>query len=255
MLHVVKMGGSLIEDEFLLKNFLNNFHKLRGSKILIHGGGKYASFLSKRLGLDPKITEGRRITNTKTLEILILSYAGLLNKELVASLEGFGTNALGLSGVDGNLICSIRRYVKTINYGHVGDFNKESINIKDIYSILQLNYVPVFCAITHDTKGHLLNTNADTIASSIAIYMNEIEEIYLHYCFEKKGLLSDLEDANSYYTNINIETFYTFRIVHHGMNPKLGNAFYALKKGVRTVGIQHSSSDFRKMTDKTLFYS
>lgn len=254
MLHVVKMGGKLIEDEFLLKNFLKNFHKLRGSKILIHGGGKYASILSKRLGLYPKIVEGRRITNTKTLEILIMSYAGLLNKELVVSLEAFGTKVLGLSGADGNIICSIRRYVKTINYGHVGDLNKESVNIKDIYSILQLNYVPVFCAITHDTKGHLLNTNADTIASSIAISMNEIEEIYLHYCFEKKGLLRNLENANSYYTNINIETFYKFRIVHHGMNPKLGNAFYALKKGVRKVNILHPSSFLSQKTDKTLLY-
>lgn len=254
MLHVVKMGGNLIEDEFLLKNFLNNFHKLRGSKILIHGGGKYASLLSKRLGLYPKIVNGRRITNTKTLEILIMSYAGLLNKELVASLEAFGTKALGLSGADVNLICSIRRYVKTIDYGNVGDFNKESVNIKNLYSFIQLNYVPVFCAITHDTKGHLLNTNADTIASYIAISMNEIEEIYLHFCFEKKGLLRYLEDANSYYLSINIETFYKFRIVHHGMNPKLVNAFYALKKGVRKVNLLHSASILRRMTDKTLFY-
>lgn len=254
MLHVVKIGGKLIEDEFLLKNFLKNFHKLRGSKILIHGGGKYASFLSKKLGLYPKIVEGRRITNTKTLEILIMSYAGLLNKELVASLEGFGTNALGLSGADGNLIYSIRRYVKTIDYGYVGDFNKESVNIKDIYSIIQLNYVPVFCAITHDTKGHLLNTNADTIASCIAISMNEIEEINLHFCFEKKGLLSNLENANSYYTYINIDDFYNFSIVHNGMNPKIVNVFYALKKGVRKVSILHPSSVLRQMTDKTLFY-
>ncbi|AGC66990.1 acetylglutamate kinase [Candidatus Uzinura diaspidicola str. ASNER] len=254
MLHVVKIGGKLIEDEFLLDTFLKNFHKLRGSKILIHGGGKYASILSKRLGLYPKIVKGRRITNMKTLEVLIMSYAGLLNKALVASLEKLGTSTLGLSGADGNLIQSIRRYVKSIDYGHVGDFNKESVNIKDLYSLIQLNYVPVFCAITHDAKGHLLNTNADTIASYIAISMKEIEEICLHYCFEKRGILRNLEDANSYYTKINFDNFYKFRIFYQGMIPKLENAFYALKKGVRKVNILHPSSLFCRRKDKTLLY-
>jgi len=254
MLHVVKMGGKLIEDEFLLETFLKNFHKLRGSKILIHGGGKYATILSKKLGLYPKIVEGRRITNMKTLEILIMSYAGLLNKELVVSLNALGTNAFGLSGADGNLICSIRRYVKSIDYGYVGDFNKESVNIKDLYSLIQLNYVPVFCAITHDAKWYLLNINADTIASYIAISMNEIEEIYLHYCFEKKGILKKLEEANSYYTKINFNAFYKFRILNHGMIPKLENAFYALKKGVRKVSILHPSSVCSRIKYKTLLY-
>ncbi len=252
MLHVVKIGGKVIEDEFLLDTFLKRFHNLRGSKILIHGGGSYASILSKRLGIFPKIVEGRRITNIKTLEILIMSFAGLINKELVVRLEGFGAKAVGFSGADGNFICSIRRYVKSIDYGYVGDFNKESVNIKDLYSLIQLNYVPVFCAITHDAKGQLLNTNADSIASYIAISMNEIEEIYLHYCFEKKGLLRDLNDSNSYYTKIYIENFFNFKLLNNGMIPKLENAFYALKKGVRKVSILHPLSFEMIKKDKTL---
>lgn len=249
MLHVVKMGGKLIEDEFLLDTSLKNFHTLRGSKILVHGGGKYASILSKRLGIYPNMVEGRRITNTKTLEVLVMSYAGLLNKNLVARLQALGTNALGLSGADGNLICSFRRSVKSIDYGHVGDFNKKSVNIKYLYSLIQFNYVPVFCAITHDAKGHLLNTNADTIASYIAITMSEIEEIDLHYCFEKKGVLRNMEDANSYYTKINLKQIRK-RIITSGMIPKLENAFYALKKGVRKVSIGHGSHG--RVKEKTL---
>lgn len=244
------MGGKLIEDEFLLDTFLKNFHMLRGSKILIHGGGADASVLSKRLGLYTKIVEGRRITNTKTLEVLVMIYAGLLNKEIVASLQTLGTNGIGLSGVDGKLLCSFSRSVKFIDYGYVGDFNKKSVNIKYVYSLIQLKFVPVFCAITYDNKGNLLNTNADTIASYIAITMSEIEEISLHYCFEKKGILRNLEYANSYYTIINFVNIEYFR---NGMLPKLENAFYALKKGVRKVSLGNPYSLIR-VKDKTLLY-
>lgn len=252
MLHIVKMGGKLIEDEFLLDIFLKNFHMLRGDKILVHGGGKYSSTISRRLGFFSKIIKGRRITTTKILEILAMSYAGLLNKKIVANLQAQGTNALGLSGADGNFLCSFRRSIKSINYGHVGDFKKNSISLNSLYSLIQLNYVPVFCAITHDDKGNLLNTNADTIASYIAITMSEIEEIYLHYCFEKKGVLSNIDDANSFYKKISFEEF---SIYYFGMNPKLENAFYAKKKGVKNVNICHPSSlKILKDKDKTMLY-
>lgn len=253
MLHIVKMGGKLIEDEYLLDTFLKNFHMLCGSKILIHGGGSYASVLSKRVGLRTKIVEGRRITTSKTLEVLVMIYAGLLNKEIVASLQKLGTAVLGLSGVDVSLLCSFSRSVKFIDYGYVGDFNKKSVNIKCLYSLLQLKYVPVFCAITYDKKGNLLNTNADTIASYIAITMSEIEKISLHYCFEKKGVLRNMAYANSYYTKINIVNIENFR---NGMLPKLENAFYALKKGVRKVSLGHPSSLKlkKRVKDKTLLY-
>lgn len=251
MLHIVKMGGRLLEDEFLLDTFLKNFHLLRGSKILIQGGGADASVLSKRLGLSTKIVEGRRITNTKTLEVLVMIYAGLLNKEIVASLQTLGSNGIGLSGADGNLLCSFRRSVKLIDYGYVGDFNKKSVNIKSVYSLIQLKYIPVFCAITYGKKGNLLNTNADTIASYIAITMSEIEEISLHYCFEKKGILRHMEYANSYYTIINFVNIEFFR---NGMRPKLENAFYALKKGVRKVSLGHPNSLRISIKDKTLLY-
>lgn len=254
MLHIVKMGGKLIEDEFLLDTFLKNFHLLCGSKILIHGGGSYASVLSKRVGLNTKIVEGRRITNTKTLEVLVMIYAGLLNKVIVANLQKLGIAVFGLSGADGNFLCSFSRSVKFIDYGYVGDFNKKSVNIKCLYSFLQLKYVPVFCAITYDKKGNLLNTNADTIASYIAITMSEIEKISLHYCFEKKGVLRNMAYANSYYTKINIVNIEYFR---NGMLPKLENAFYALKKGVRKVNLGHPSSLTvmgARVKDKTLLY-
>lgn len=253
MLHIVKMGGKLIEDEFLLKSFLKNFSMLRGSKILIHGGGKYASILSKKLGIYPNMIEGRRITNMKTLEILVMSYAGLLNKALVARLQALGINALGLSGADVNLIRSFHRSVKSIDYGYVGDFDKKSVNIKSLYSLIQLNYVPILCAITHDNRGHLMNTNADTIASYIAISMNEIEEIYLHFCFEKNGILRNINNVNSYYTKINFSKFSNFRFFTSGMIPKLENAFYAIKKGVKKVSIGHPSS-LKRMRDKTRLY-
>lgn len=248
MLHVVKMGGNLIVDEFLLDTFLKKFNMLYGSKILIHGGGSYASVLLKKLGIYPKMIEGRRITNTKTLEVLVMNYAGILNKKLVAKLQSLGTTALGFSGADGNIICSFSRSVKSIDYGRVGDLNKNSINIKYLYSLIQLNVVPIFCAITHDLKGNLLNTNADTIASYLAITMSEIEEIYLHYCLEKQGVLRNIDDANSYYTKINFDVIENIR---NGMYPKLENAFYALKKGVRKVSIGYS---FSKVKDKTLLY-
>lgn len=253
MLHVVKMGGNLLDDEFLLDTFLKNFHMLRGSKILIHGGGKYASILSKKLGIVPNIIEGRRITNKKTLEVLVMIYAGLLNKAIVTRLHSLGTNALGLSGADGNLICSLHRSVKSINYGYVGDFYKKSVNIKHLYSLIQLNYIPIICSITHDTKGHLMNTNADTIASYIAHYMSEIEEIYLHFCFEKKGILRKIKNINSYYTKINFYNFSNYKIFTYGMIPKLENAFYATKKGVKKVSIGHPSTLERKKYKTQLY--
>lgn len=253
MLHIVKMGGKLIEDEFLLDTFLKYFHMLRGSKVLIHGGGIYASVLSKRVGLNSKMVEGRRITNTKTLEVLVMIYAGLINKDIVACLQKLGTNSLGLSGADGNILSTLSRTVKFIDYGNVGDFNKKSINIKYLYLFIQLKFVPVFCAITHDKKGYLLNTNADSISAYIAISMSEIEEISLHYCFEKKGVIRNMEKTNSYYTKINIVNI---EIFSNGMLPKLENAFYALKKGVRKVSLGHpiSLSNSVKDKDKTLLF-
>lgn len=252
MLHIVKMGGKIIEDEFLLDNFLKNFQLLHGSKILIHGGGSYASLLLKKLGFYTKIVEGRRITNSKTLEVLALSYAGLLNKQIVASLRTLneGAIAIGFSGADGNIICSFSRSVRAIDYGHVGDFNKKSVNIKCLYSLIQLNYVPILCSLTCDAKGNLLNTNADTIASYIAIAMSEIEEIFLHFCFEKKGVLKNMKNANSFLSKINFSTPEKFR---NGILPKLENAFYAIKKEVRWVNILHPSSLLRRK-DKTLLF-
>lgn len=252
MLHIVKIGGKIIEDDFLLKIFLKKFQTFHGSKIIIHGGGLYASGLLKKLGVYAKIVEGRRITNTKTLEVLVLSYAGLLNKQVVACLQTLDGRAIaiGLSGVDGNIIYSFNRSVKIINYGHVGDFTKKSVNIKCIYSLIQLNYVPVLCSLNCDAKGNLLNTNADTVASYIAISMNEIEEISLHFCLEKKGVLKNIKNANSFLSKMNLSMSEKFR---DGILLKINNAFYTLKKGLRKISILHPSSLLRAKNKTFLF--
>lgn len=252
MLHIVKIGGKIVEDEFLLDIFLKNFKTFHGYKILVHGGGSYASVILKKLGFYAKIIEGRRITNTKTLEVLLLSYAGLLNKQIVVKLQNLdgGAIAIGLSGVDGNIICSFNRTVKSIDYGHVGNFTKNSINIKCIYSLIQLNYIPVLCSLSSDKKGNFFNINADTIACYIAITMIEIEEISLHFCLEKQGVLKNRKYTNYFLSKI---IFSYIKNIMNGIFPKIKNAFYAFKKGTRKVNILHPYSLIR-IKNKTLLF-
>jgi acetylglutamate kinase len=247
-LYIIKIGGNCIDNPTELNTFLENFAALSEPKILIHGGGKIATQISQKLGIVSKLVEGRRITSKEELEVVTMVYAGLINKKIVATLQSKNCNALGLSGADGNSILSKKRPVKTIDYGFVGDI--EEINTEIIDFLLQKNIVPVFSAITHDKKGNLLNTNADTIASSLAVALSQEYETTLIYCFEKKGVLRNIEDENSVISKLKFEEYEELKkqeIIYQGMIPKLDNCFDALQKGVQKVII--SNIDFIKNTD------
>lgn len=244
-LHIVKIGGKVVADEDLLAKFLDDFGNLKGLKILVHGGGNIASDISNRLGVNVKMQEGRRITDADALDIAVMTYAGLINKNLVAKLQARHCNALGLSGADLNTIRTTKRQHPTIDYGFVGDGDENSINTMALRQLLNLNIVPVYCAITHDGSGQLFNTNADTMASLLARSLAANYEVTLSYCFEKDGVLADVDDENSVIPEMNHEQFITLKndgTIHEGMIPKLENAFDALKKGVRRVSIKHPSN-------------
>ncbi|WP_185861031.1 acetylglutamate kinase [Blattabacterium cuenoti] len=243
-IHIVKIGGHLINDHRYLHDSLEAFCKLQGYKILIHGGGIKADLISKKMGISPKMIQGRRITDQETLDIVVMTYAGIINKSIVAILQSYHCNALGLCGADGNCIRSYLRKITNINYGHVGDIDVKSINTHLIKFLLKNNIIPVLCSITHNGNGNLLNTNADTIAAYIAMSLaqNQKEscEVELHFCFEKKGVLRNMQDSESYFRKINFHLFQKMKKNHsitNGMIPKLENAFFALKNGVYKVSI------------------
>jgi len=237
-LSVIKIGGSLIEDEKILDEFLVDFKKLEGLKILVHGGGKLATQLAGKLGIETKMNEGRRITDAETIKVITMVYGGLVNKTIVAKLQAENCNALGLSGADLNSIQSVKRPVEDIDYGFVGDVEK--VNSKMISMLLSNGISPVFCAITHDKNGQLLNTNADTIASEIAIALSQDFETDLYYCFEKQGVLMDIKDENSVIEHIDSKSYRKLKeekIIADGMLPKLHNCFNALGRNVSKVCI------------------
>ncbi|WP_185856480.1 acetylglutamate kinase [Blattabacterium cuenoti] len=245
-IHVVKIGGNLINDQELLSSSLKAFCQLKGNKILIHGGGKKANLISDQMGISTKLIQGRRVTDKNILDVVVMTYAGLINKKIVAKLQSYDCNALGLCGADGNCVKSyFRKKTKTniIDYGYVGDLNrKSSVNTSLIKWILKKNIVPVLCPITHDGKGYLLNTNADTIAAYIAISLTNFVgvKVELHFCFEKKGVLRNIHDSESYLQKIDFRLFQKIKknnSIKNGMIPKLENAFFALKNGVSKVSI------------------
>ena len=235
-LSVVKIGGNVIEDEKALAIFLTAFAKLDGLKILVHGGGKLATQLATKLGVESKMIDGRRITDAETVDIITMVYGGLANKKIVAQLQAKNINAIGLSGADGDSIQAHKRPVKEIDYGFVGDI--DGINSELISNLLSIKLTPIFCALSHDGAGQLLNTNADTIASEIAIGMASTYETTLYYCFEKKGVLMDINDDNSVVKNINTTTYkelLSAGVIADGMLPKLHNCFHALNNTVKKV--------------------
>lgn len=234
-LTIVKIGGGVIENPEALAHFCQLFAALKGPKILVHGGGKSATALADKLGVKTQMVAGRRITNKESLEITTMSYAGQANKTIVACLQSLGCNAMGLSGADGNSIRAVKRPVLKIDYGFVGDIT--SVNGALIETLLNGEICPVFCALTHDGKGQLLNTNADTIASAIAVAMAQKYQSKLWYCFEKEGVLSDLEKniLIPVLTETLMEEGVANGRIHAGMIPKLDNGFQALKAGVAEV--------------------
>ncbi|WP_372746568.1 acetylglutamate kinase [Lutibacter sp.] len=241
-LQIVKIGGNVINDEIALASFLKDFAALEGPKILVHGGGKRASEISSAMGLVPQMINGRRVTDAATVEVVTMVYAGLLNKNITAQLQKHNCNALGLSGADANCILAHKRIVKDIDYGFAGDV--DAVNADFINVLLQNNVTPVFCAITHDKNGQLLNTNADTIVSEVAIGMSKLYNTELNFVFELKGVLKNIEDKNSVIAHINPATYKELTdagIIADGMLPKIHNCFNALEKGVGKVKIGDAS--------------
>ncbi len=235
-LSIVKIGGNIIEDANALDAFLELFSKLEGKKILVHGGGKRATSVAAKLGIESKMVNGRRITDAETLEVITMVYGGLVNKNIVAKLQALHMDTIGLTGADVNSIKSDKRPVKEIDFGFVGDVKAVAHNSID--KLIQANFTPVFCAITHDGNGQLLNTNADTITSQVAVGMSELYETSIYYCFELNGVLEDINDENSVIKSINSKIYKDLLekgIIADGMLPKLENCFDALNNGVANI--------------------
>lgn len=237
-LKIVKIGGNIIDNDKALSSFLEAFATIKSPKLLVHGGGKLATQYARQLGLEVKMIDGRRITDKATLDLITMVYAGKINKHIVAQLQSYHCNAIGFSGADGNTIESEKRPVKTVDYGLVGDVKK--INTELLHVLLEHGVTPVFCALTHDKKGQLLNTNADTIASELAIGFAGTYQTELYYCFEKNGVLKDVQDNNSVIEHINTQTYHDLiaaGIIADGMLPKLNNCIHAINKNVYKVCI------------------
>ncbi len=237
-LKIIKIGGNIINDTDALNDFLVGFSKLKGPKILVHGGGKAATEMAERTGIKVNMINGRRITDAATLEIITMVYAGKINTNIVAKLQALNCNAVGFSGADGNTIESVKRSIIPIDYGFVGDIKKVHTSVLEI--LLQKKIIPVFCAITHDKKGQLLNTNADTIASELAIAFTDHYQTTLYYCFEKNGVLADINDDHSVIEHIDTKTYRSLiknKIIADGMLPKLKNCFHAIEHKVHKVCI------------------
>ena len=275
MIKVVKIGGNVVDNPELLREFVRDFAAMPGMKVLVHGGGVMASQMQKEMGMVPKMIEGRRVTDEQTLKVVTMVYAGWCNKNITALLQAQGCNAIGLTGADGNAIKASKRpplHVESlgedVDYGYVGDVSAQSVNAPFIYSLLSRGIVPVFNAINHDGNGNLLNTNADTIASSIAVAMANYKyrtprevccrceecthcsddgrlthETELIYCFEKDGVLMEKDDDSSVIPEIDKEQFTMLKergVVADGMIPKLANSFKAIDSGVARVVIKHA---------------
>jgi acetylglutamate kinase len=237
-LKLVKIGGNVIENREALADFLEDFAALNGPKVLVHGGGKEATQMAKKLGVNVQLIEGRRVTDAKNLELITMLYAGKLNKNIVAQLQALGCNSLGLTGADGNSILSEKRPSKPIDFGFVGDLTE--VNQSFFKMLLDSGISPVCCALSHDGKGQLLNTNADTIAATLASALSDHFDVSLNYCFEKNGVLLDLEDDRSVIQTLDETNYLKLKsegVLHTGMLPKLENCFTALKAGVKQVRI------------------
>lgn len=250
-LYVIKIGGNIIDDPGKLEGFLQDLASLPGYKILIHGGGKIATQLSEDLGIRSRMVEGRRVTDAESLKVVTMVYAGLINKNIVAALQAVDCNAIGLTGADGNIIRASKRPVRLmsggeeVDFGFVGDLANDSVNVQAVTALLDSGFVPVFSAITHDGNGQLLNTNADTISSVIAVSMSAEFQVSLVYCFEKNGVLSDITDDKSVIREIDPSRYKTLReenIIFEGMIPKIDNAFDAINRGVHEVFIGNAAS-------------
>jgi len=242
-LNIIKVGGAVVEDEKSLTGLLMSFSSLHAMKILVHGGGKIATEMAGKLGVETQMIDGRRITSAEMLKVVTMVYGGLVNKNIVARLQALGVNALGLTGADMNLIMSVKRPVELVNFGFVGDV--KYVNTRALISLLEAGAVPVLAPLTHDKEGTMLNTNADTIASSVARALADKYSVTLTYCSSIPGVLRDLNDPSSLIktvTKAQFEPMVADGTITEGMIPKLQNAFDAIEKGVAKVVITSPSN-------------
>lgn len=253
-LFVIKIGGNVIDTEESLSSFLKDFAAVEGKKILIHGGGKIATKIGEQLGIQSNYTNGRRITDDATIDLVTMVYGGLVNKKIVAQLQALQCNAIGLTGADGNIIPATRRPVKDVDFGWVGDVESGKLKVENLKLFLHNGLVPVFAPLTHDEKGHILNTNADTVASSLAVALSAYYDVRLIYCFEKKGVLENVEDEHSVIHLINKQTYQQLlseQKLFAGILPKIDNAFAAIDAGVKEVLIGDAKDLVMNTTEKT----
>jgi len=235
-LYVIKIGGNIVDNPTLLTECLTAFSKLKGQAILVHGGGKLATQMATSIGVEQTMVEGRRVTDAETLKIVTMVYAGYINKNIVAQLQGLDVHAMGLTGTDGNLISAHKRTGSAIDYGLVGDV--DGVNTNLLKKLLEDGIKLVIAPITHDGHGQLLNTNADTIAQSIATGMAKDYEVHLIYGFEREGVLSDLNDPSSVIRYMDRSVYVSLKdqkVIFEGMIPKIDNAYLALESGVQSV--------------------
>ncbi len=240
---VVKIGGNVIDSPEAFAPFMAEFAKLEGYKILIHGGGKIATRFAKQMEVETVMIDGRRVTDRAMLDIVTMTYAGLINKSVVSTLQSHGCNAIGLSGADGNALKATRRAPNPIDFGYVGDIDPKDVNAEFLMTLLKAGVTPVFCAIMHNGEGDLLNCNADTVASSVALGVARVAPTDLVFCFEKKGVLTNIDDENSVIPVITPQNYVSHKAdgsIHSGMIPKIDGALKAVNQGVRSVTIKHS---------------
>src|SRR5258708_197879 len=244
VLFVIKIGGNVIDEDRHLHSFLKDFSSIKKKKILVHGGGKIATAIGDKLDIQSKYIDGRRITDDETIDLVTMVYGGLVNKKIVAALQSLQCNAIGLSGADANVLPAKKRPVKTIDYGWVGDVDAEEINTSTWQLFIDNNLVPVVASLTHDKEGHILNTNADTMAAVLSIALSELYKVELIYCFEKNGVLTNVDDETTIITELDVQTYNQLKEdkkLFAGILPKIDNAFDAVNNRVHKVAIGNSS--------------
>lgn len=242
-LTLIKVGGKIVEEASSLQRLLTDFAAISGHKLLVHGGGRSATRIAEQLGIESRMVDGRRITDAETLRVVTMVYGGLVNKNIVAGLQARGVNALGLTGADMDVIRSVKRPVKDIDYGYVGDV--ERVDARLLGDLIARGVVPVMAPLTHDGAGNLLNTNADTIASETARALAARFDVTLIYCFEKKGVLRDPDDEDSVIPSLNRRSFEALTAdgtIAGGMIPKIENALAAIEAGVKRVIITRADA-------------
>lgn len=237
-INVIKVGGGVVEDDASLSLLLSSFAALPGAKVLVHGGGRSATRMAERLGIETHMVNGRRVTDAAMLDVVTMVYGGLVNKHVVAALQGRGLNAVGLTGADMDLIRSHRRPAGAVDYGWVGDIDRVDATV--LQRLIDTGCVPVVAPLTHDGQGNMLNTNADSIAGEVACALAQAYDVTLTFCFEKRGVLRDADDETSVIPRIDEPSFQRLvqqGVIVGGMIPKLENSFAALRRGVRQVVI------------------